>query len=66
MDDLGIEKPGAPASAKPRNTTLPVIFAVNTWPKAKRLTASTIPVVAVMPRRMLGDTGSGDGGALIF
>ena len=27
------------------------MFAVNTWPNAKRLTASTIPVVAVMPKR---------------
>jgi hypothetical protein len=36
----------------PRNKTLPVMFAVNTCPNAKRLTASTIPVVAVMPRRM--------------
>jgi hypothetical protein len=40
------------ASAKPRNKRLPVMFVVNTWPNAKRLTASTIPVVAVMPGRM--------------
>jgi hypothetical protein len=42
MDDLVAEKPGAPASANPRNTTFPVMFPVNTWPKARRLTASTI------------------------
>jgi len=65
-DDLEIENPGAPASAKPRNTTLPVMLAVNTWPNAKTLTASTIPVVAVMPRRILGDTEPGDGGAFML
>ncbi len=66
MDDLKIEKPGAPASANPRNTTLPVMFAVNTCPNDKMLTASTIPVVAVMPRRMYGGTESGDGAPCIL
>src|SRR5260370_25692097 len=65
-EDLGIEKSGAPASAKPRNTTLPVMLAVNTWPKAKRLTASTIPVVAVWLRRMYDSARSGVGGGFIL
>jgi hypothetical protein len=30
-----VEKPGAPAMAKARNTTLPVMFAVNTCPSAR-------------------------------
>ncbi len=30
-----IEKPGAPASAKPRKTMLPVILATKTWPSVR-------------------------------
>jgi len=30
-----IESPGAPATAKARKTTFPVMFAVNTWPRAR-------------------------------
>jgi hypothetical protein len=40
--------------AKPRNTTLPVMFAVNTWPNAIKLTASTIPLTAVIASRIVG------------
>ncbi len=29
------EKPGAPAAENPRITTLPVIFAVKTWPSPR-------------------------------
>jgi hypothetical protein len=30
-----IESPGAPATANARKTTFPVMFAVNTWPRAR-------------------------------
>ena len=30
-----IENPGAPAAAKPRTTTLPVMLAANTWPSPR-------------------------------
>ena len=33
--ERGIESPGAPAMAKARNTTFPVMFAVKTWPRAR-------------------------------
>lgn len=49
--DRQVDKPGAPPTAKPRNTTLPVIFAVNTWPSAIKQTASTIPLTAVIASR---------------
>ena len=42
-----MESPGARARAKLSSTTLPVILAVKTWPIARKLTASTIPVTAV-------------------
>jgi hypothetical protein len=64
-DDLGAEKPDAPARANPKNTTFPVMLAVNTWPKPRRLTASTIPVTAVMARRMYGDTAGAEAGRFI-
>ena len=48
------EKPGAPASANPMNTTLPVMFATNTRPRARMLAASTRPVTIVSTRSNAG------------
>src|SRR6185295_1284615 len=45
--DRGAESPSTPAAANPRNTMLPVIFAVNTRPNPRKLTASTTPVTNV-------------------
>src|SRR4051794_32887114 len=42
--------PPLPAIPKPRNTMLPVMFAVNTRPSPRKLTASTSPVVNVRTR----------------
>jgi hypothetical protein len=50
------ENPGAPATAKPKKTTLPVILATNTRPRLRMLTASTTPVIAV---RTSNSPGSG-------
>ena len=44
------EKPGAPEMANPTNTTLPVMFATKTRPKARMLTESTTPVTTVSPQ----------------
>jgi hypothetical protein len=33
--EAGAERPWTPANANPRNTTLPVMFATNTWPSAR-------------------------------
>ena len=55
MSDPETERPAAPPIANPRKTTLPVMLAVKTWPSARKLTASTIPVTAVMLRRIDGD-----------
>src|SRR6266702_5174674 len=55
MSDPETERPAAPPIANPRKTTLPVMLAVKTWPSARKLTASTIPVTAVMLRRTEGD-----------
>jgi hypothetical protein len=41
------EKPGAPTSANPAKTTLPVMLATNTRPSARIDTASTRPVTSV-------------------
>ena len=36
LNDAGIENPDVPRrSRNPRNTTLPVMFATNTWPNAR-------------------------------
>ncbi len=43
VDDQAVESPGVPATAKPSKTTLPVMFAVKTWPSPRKLTASTSP-----------------------
>jgi hypothetical protein len=45
--ERGMESPGAPATANPRKTTFPVMFAVKTWPRPRKLTASTNPVTTV-------------------
>src|SRR5215470_6171879 len=45
--ERGTESPGAPAAANPRKTMLPVILAVKTWPRLRKLTASTSPVTTV-------------------
>src|ERR1700685_191548 len=55
MSDLETEKPAAPPIANPRKTKLHVMLAVKTWPSARTLTASTMPVTAVMLRRIEGD-----------
>jgi len=41
------EIPGAPTTANPLNTTLPVMLATNTRPSRRMLTASTTPVTTV-------------------
>ena len=41
------DNPGTPTAANPKRTTLPVIFAVNTRPRPRKLTASISPVVNV-------------------
>ena len=33
--DAAMENPGAPTSAKPRITTLPVMLATKTWPSSR-------------------------------
>ena len=38
------------ARCRPRSTVLPVMFAVNTWPSARKLTASTLPAAQVSAR----------------
>jgi hypothetical protein len=43
-------------NAAARITTFPVMFAVKTRPSDKKLTASTRPVTAVIPRRAYGIT----------
>jgi hypothetical protein len=43
------ESPGTRAAANARSTTLPVIFAVNTWLSARKLTPSIMPVTAAIP-----------------
>jgi len=45
--DMSFENPGAPAIAKPVNTTLPVMLATKTRPNCRMLTASTKPVTTV-------------------
>src|SRR6266542_5780961 len=49
--DRAKESPGDPAAAKPRKTTFPVLFAVNTRPRPNTLAASTSPVTTVSPSR---------------
>jgi len=54
-----------PAIANASNTTLPVMFAVNTLPRARKLTASARPVTAVRPRRTRAKIGAvGDGACM--
>src|SRR5262245_44070500 len=50
---------GAPARAKPQNTTFPVMLAVKTRPRPSTVIASTIPVVAVNIRRTKGNGSNG-------
>jgi len=45
--DADSEKPGAPTTANAANTTLPVMFATKTRPRARIETASTTPVTTV-------------------
>ena len=52
--DAAREKPLAPASANPTNTTFPVILATKTRPRLRMLTASTMPVVAVIINKSAG------------
>jgi hypothetical protein len=44
------------AAANARNTIFPVMFAVKTCPRDRKLTASTRPVTAVIPSRPYGMT----------
>src|SRR5438445_731984 len=60
VPDRGADNPFPPAAANPRNTTFPVIFAVNTCPSARQLTASTRPVTTVSPSSRGARMGSGD------
>ena len=54
--DADSENPGAPAMAKPTNTTLPVMLATKTRPSDRIDTASTTPLTAV---RISSRAGSG-------
>ena len=54
VSDAATDRPGAPASAKPRKMTLPVMLATKTWPRAMKLTASTRPVTTVSITRKEG------------
>src|SRR5437899_487895 len=49
-----MESPGAPATANPSSTTLPVMFAVKTRPRPRKLTASITPVTPVRVRSASG------------
>jgi hypothetical protein len=44
--------PECGTNQKPRKITFPVILATNTWPSARTLTASTIPVANVSSSRL--------------
>jgi hypothetical protein len=44
---ISAERPDAGSAAKPKNTTLPVIFATNTWPSPRYDAASMNPVATV-------------------
>src|SRR5215470_6068315 len=48
--DRATDISGAPAAANARKTTLPVMFAVKTWPSPRKLTASIVPLTAVSTR----------------
>ena len=49
--ERAMDSPGMRAVANARITTFPVMFAVNTRPSDKKLTASTRPVTIVIPSR---------------
>jgi hypothetical protein len=51
-----MDSPDTCAVANARNTIFPVMFAVKTCPRDRKLTASTTPVTAVIPSRAYGMT----------
>jgi hypothetical protein len=55
------EKPFAPAMAKPRKTTLPVMLPTNTRPSRRTETASTAPVTTVITNSSLTRMASSGG-----
>jgi hypothetical protein len=54
VNERAIDRPGTRAVANASITTFPVMFAVKTRPSDRKLTASTRPVTAVIPRRVYG------------
>src|SRR5258708_12362647 len=54
VKEYAMDSPGTRAVANARITTFPVMFAVNTRPRDRKLTASTRPVTAVIPIRAYG------------
>jgi hypothetical protein len=62
VKEYAMDSPGTLAVANARITTFPVMFAVKTRPSDRRLTASTRPVTAVIPRRAYGTIFSVVGG----
>jgi hypothetical protein len=52
VDERATDSPGTRAVANARIKTFPVMFAVKTLPRDRKLTASTRPVTAVIPRRI--------------
>jgi hypothetical protein len=51
VKEYAMDSPGTRAVANARIATFPVMFAVNTRPRDRKLTASTRPVTAVIPIR---------------
>jgi hypothetical protein len=54
VKEYAMDSPGTRVVANARITTFPVMFAVKTRPSDRKLTASTRPVTAVIPRRVYG------------
>jgi hypothetical protein len=51
VDERAMDSPDTRAVANARIKMFPVMFAVKTLPRDRKLTASTRPVTAVIPRR---------------
>ena len=51
VNERATDSPGTRAVANARIKMFPVMFAVKTLPRDRKLTASTRPVTAVIPRR---------------
>jgi hypothetical protein len=52
VDERATDSPDTRAVANARIKMFPVMFAVKTLPRDRKLTASTRPVTAVIPRRI--------------